>query len=393
MIRLEAMNAMHGDCLIFRYSHEVGEALWVIDGGPGLSEWAGQSVTTWSEFLLPRLEEISEERPVPIDLGMVSHIDDDHINGMEKIMNDLTSVRVDNPARVKFLKFWFNSFERLVDHQGSTTTETQGLETASLPTILAGQVDDPDGDAVIQSIPQGISLSSDLKTLRLQDNPPFKGTIVATKREKPIKIKGGAEVTILGPLEKRLEALRKKWIAALEKKDKTVREAEIASLFLPDNKLDTAIPNLSSIVMLVSIRGKTMLLTGDAQGKDIVEAWKAIEMSDGPQHVHLLKVPHHGSSRNNPEVFLRFFPADHYVFSANGKYDNPDPETVEAVVMVNKGRQFKLHFTNENVKWTRSYKGVSTLPELLDVLKEEYGGDWCWAFRKANERFVAVELE
>ncbi|EJB02277.1 hypothetical protein Rleg9DRAFT_7305 [Rhizobium leguminosarum bv. trifolii WSM597] len=367
--------------------------MWVIDGGPGLSEWAGQSVTTWSEFLLPRLEEISEERPVPIDLGMVSHIDDDHINGMEKIMNDLTSVRVDNPARVKFLKFWFNSFERLVDHQRASTGETQGVETAGLPYMLAGQVDDQDGDAVIQSIPQGISLSSDLKTLKLQDNPPFKGTIVATKREKPIKIKGGAEVTILGPLEKRLEALRKKWIAALEKKDEKVKEAEIASLFLPDSKLDTAIPNLSSIVMLVSIRGKTMLLTGDAQGKDVVEAWKAMEMPDGPQHVHLLKVPHHGSNRNNPEIFLRFFPADHYVFSANGKYDNPDPETVEAVVMVNKGRQFKLHFTNENVKWTRSYKGVNTLPELLDVLKEEYGGDWCWAFRKTGERFVAVELE
>ncbi|QND24946.1 hypothetical protein HB774_34655 (plasmid) [Rhizobium leguminosarum bv. viciae] len=385
---------MHGDCLILRYNHGDGEeALWVIDGGPGRSQWGQQTVTTWKDVLLPRLEKITAQRPIPVTLGMVSHIDDDHINGFEKIMNDLTAAGPGNPAKLKFQQFWFNSFERLVGHENVPAAASQGLEPAGLSTALAGLVSDPDGDAVIQSIPQGISLSSDLRTLHLEGNPPFNGTISASKGQKQIKLKGGAEVTILGPLQNRLDALRKKWLEVLAKTDKAVRTAEIAALFLPDNKLDTAVPNLSSIAVLVSIRGKKILLTGDAQGKDLVEAWKEIGMPDGPTHVDLLKLPHHGSNRNNPEPFLRQFQADHYVFSANGKYDNPDPETVEAVVYVNQDREFIMYFTNAYVEWSKEYKGTKKLPDLLAALKDKYGGNWSWKFRDPKELYVAVQLE
>lgn len=121
-------------------------------------------------------------------------------------MNDLPAAHPGNPARVRFRKFWFNSFERLVDHDGVPAGLAQNVQTASLPSALTGMVRDRDGDAVVQSIPQGISLSGDIRALGLHDNPPFDGAVVARKRDKPITTKGGAEVTILGPLEKRLEA-------------------------------------------------------------------------------------------------------------------------------------------------------------------------------------------
>lgn len=393
MIKLEALNAMHGDCLLLRYTRDGGEALWIIDAGPGFSTWEGRSLTPWKDVLLPRLEQITTERPIPVDIGMVSHIDDDHINGFEKIMNDLTATSPEHPGKLKFQRFWFNSFERIVGHDTAVAPDADEVKPASLSVTLAGQIDDEDGEAVALSIPQGISLATDLNTLKLQGNPPFGGTISANTGGERFKFKGDVEVVVLGPLQNRLEALRKKWEAALKKTDKAERKAEIASLFLPDSQLDTAIPNLSSIALLVSIRGKTLLLTGDAQGKDLVEAWKGVGMREGPVHINLLKVPHHGSNRNNPEVFLRFFPADHYVFSANGKYDNPAPETVEAVVMVNQGRKFELHFTNRDVTWSEPCKGVNTLPELLEVLREEYAGEWTWTFRQPDELSVTVDLE
>ena len=66
---------------------------------------------------------------------MVSHIDDDHINGIQKLTNSLVAATVAKPAAVKFQRFWFNSFDKLVG------PKPQGLspeaETASGP--VAGQ--------------------------------------------------------------------------------------------------------------------------------------------------------------------------------------------------------------------------------------------------------------
>ena len=79
--------------------------------------------------------------------------------------------------------------------------------------------------------------------------------------------------------------------------------------------------------MLVEIGGRKLLLTGDAHGDDVVEAWKELGLGDQPAKLDLVKMPHHGSIRNSTKPFLEFFLADHYVFSANGKYDNPDAPT------------------------------------------------------------------
>jgi hypothetical protein len=68
-----------------------------------------------------------------------------------------------------------------------------------------------------------------------------------------------------------------------------------------------------------------LLLTGDAHGKDVVTAWKKLELGTNSVKIDLLKMPHHRSVRNVTEDFLRFFVAYHYVFSANGKFENPDP--------------------------------------------------------------------
>ena len=67
-------------------------------------------------------------------------------------------------------------------------------------------------------------------------------------------------------------------------------------------------------------------------------------------------MPHHGSIRNYTEAFLKFFVADHYVFSADGKYDNPDAPTIEALVKMHGKRKIVMHFTNADVTWTKPYK-------------------------------------
>ena len=75
--------------------------------------------------------------------------------------------------------------------------------------------------------------------------------------------------------------------------------------------------------------GETILLTGDARSDHILDGLAAqgfLEPS-GRAHFDVLKVPHHGSDRNITKTFFRKVTADCYVFSADGKYGNPDLKT------------------------------------------------------------------
>ena len=411
MVILEALNALAGDCLLLRYKGPDGkEVIWLIDGGPKSDNKKG--ITVWSDVLLPRLKQIGKELkhngPLPIALGMVSHIDDDHINGIQKVTDSLRNVTPQNPAAVKFDRFWFNSFDKIVGPKPQDLSSDAEAEVASLQSLgqeLATGLDDFDdvddeekehSSLVMQSVGQGIQLAGDLSALGLTDNPPVGGLVMAKVGQPKFDIEG-AKVTVVGPRENRIDALRKEWLKALKKPNKKERKAALQELFLPSKSLDKSIPNLSSIVVLVEVGGKKLLLTGDAHGGDVVKAWQELGLPT-PAKVDLLKMPHHGSIRNMTEEFMTFFEAKHYVFSADGKHDNPDAPAVEALVKLHGHREIVLHFTNEDVTWKKSYKlekngkKVKTLPDLLEELRSAYGGKWKTNIRKEDDHSVIIKL-
>jgi hypothetical protein len=400
MVILEALNALYGDCLLLRYSGpDQKERLWIIDGGPKAGTVGDEKIAVWKDVLLPRLKQISSAVPIPVSLGMVSHIDDDHIFGVQKLTATLVSATPARPAAVKFDRFWFNAFDKIV---GPTPAAVpQEVATASLASLVSVDnlpgVDDEHAQMIMQSVGQGNALASDLGSLQLQGNRPFGGLVVAKPGQKKIEI-DGAKVTVVGPLQKRLDALRKEWAKALKKPTKKARQAALQALFLPAKSTDKSIPNLSSIVVLVEIAGKKLLLTGDAHGDDIVKAWKELGLG-APAKLDVLKMPHHGSIRNCTEAFLESFVADHYVFSANGKYDNPDAPTLEALVKMHGERKITLHFTNEDVTWSKpAYKlekdktKVKDLGEMLKALRKAYPGPWKANLRKKKDKSVVVKV-
>ena len=399
MVIFEALNALYGDCLLLRYSGtDHKERLWIIDGGPKSEKVDGTPLACWKDVLLPRLKAIHPKVPVPVALGMVSHIDDDHINGIQKLTNTLISASPARPAVVRFDRFWFNSFDKLVGPKpAGLLAEVASVEPASLFNEFFPPVPDEHGQLVMESIPQGMALASDLRTLGLEGNVPVNGLVAAKKGQKQFDIEG-AKVTVIGPLKSRIEGLRAAWAEALQKPDKGAREAALQELFLPTKKLDKSVPNLSSIVLLVEVGGRKLLLTGDANGNDIVSGWTELALGDGPVSVDLLKMPHHGSIRNTTSAFLEFFVADHYVFSANGKYDNPDAATVEALVKLQGKRKIVLYFTNLAITWSAPYTlekegaEVSNLSELLVELHKAYPGPWTSSARKPGDLSVVVDL-
>ena len=63
----------------------------------------------------------------------------------------------------------------------------------------------------------------------------------------------------------------------------------------------------------------------------------------------VFKLPHHGSARNVTLDLFERITADTYVVCADGKYDNPDFETLEWLVQAaaKQGRSFKIIATSE----------------------------------------------
>ena len=111
------------------------------------------------------------------------------------------------------------------------------------------------------------------------------------------------------------------------KKGKTPPEALAAYV-------DKSVPNLSSIVVLAEVGGKTMLLTGDARGDKILKgsSWWPVESRAARCNVDLLKVPHHGSANNLDNDFFERIIAKHYVFSGDGEHGNPERESLEMLL-------------------------------------------------------------
>jgi hypothetical protein len=98
--------------------------------------------------------------------------------------------------------------------------------------------------------------------------------------------------------------------------------------------MDKSVPNLASIMFLAEINNRKILFTGDGLGQDIIDILSKNDMlnQDGKFYVTVLKVPHHGSDRNTSLVFFNTVIAEYYVISANGRDDNPSPNTLRWII-------------------------------------------------------------
>ena len=99
-----------------------------------------------------------------------------------------------------------------------------------------------------------------------------------------------------------------------------------------------------------------------------------------------------------PRTFSNFV-ADHYVFSANGKYDNPDPPAIEARGEDARPARDRAAFHQRRrdlVEAVRARKerqeGQKTLADLLEELRSAYGGKWKTNIRKEDDHSVIIKL-
>lgn len=351
LFTLEALEAAYGDCLLLHYGTPDKPRTIVLDGGPS---------GIYKTRLEPRLLELKQSRvgdadPLPLALVAVSHVDEDHIKGILELTREMRRADDDgDPRMFDVAQIWHNSFDDAVKpaaHAAELDAPLKAAESGGgvLPK-LTGK-DDEDARLVLASIPQGRQLRADAKKLGIPLNPGFTNGMIVTPKAGALTKDFGAGLTftIVGPRQEQLDALQADWAKyiAKAKKNKTLKPAEAAELALAEF-VDKSVYNLSSIVMLAKCGGKTMLLTGDARGDYVIQALEESKLKPKGQrmHVDLLKLPHHGSWRNLADEFFEQITADHYVVSANGKYENPDKPTMQSLLKARPQGGYTIHLTN-----------------------------------------------
>lgn len=391
LFTLEALRAEAGDSLLLLYGDPEKPRIIVIDGGPTKAVY---------ERLRDRLDQLreaagltDEEEPLPIELLMVSHIDDDHIDGILHLTRQLLGEGADKSYEIKSM--WHNSFDDVI---GNGAEELQSASVGDVEAASAGgdffdqDLVQHDTALILASVNQGRELRSNAKDLGLE--PPL---LVAKEDERPRSFGSGLRLRLVGPLKAQVEELQKEWEKHLEKlrREGKLDEAEAASFS------DKSAANLASIVVLAEADGKTMLLTGDARAdflKESLEAQKLLD-DDGRLHVDLFKLPHHGSNRNVERSTFSTITADHYVFSGDGHHGNPDVDTFEMIFGGREdagllGQPFTFHLTY-NPQEFRAYKGkdypVDKLHAAFDKARAD-GHVFAVAHPGAGIESVLVEL-
>ncbi len=309
---LNVLQAAYGDCMILKSgsrseSSQTDSHHFLIDGGPA---------STYNIGLKEELQKI-REKGGRVDLLIVSHVDNDHINGLLKLMQDLSLQKTSNKRwTIEIDSLWYNAFSRTIGQriEGRLRNLLRNTRSVFKTTSRA--------QTTVRGIREGHDLYQYALDLGIDINPQFNNdTIIINDKPKELKF-GDIKFLVIGPTRKNLEDLKKQWLDWLDKHEKALKTRADYRLAI---QADKSIPNLSSIMFLAKEDDNTILFTGDGLGEHVIYGLKQTKLlgSSRSVHVDILKLPHHGSDRNITRDFFTNVTADKYLISANGRDDNP----------------------------------------------------------------------
>jgi beta-lactamase superfamily II metal-dependent hydrolase len=310
---LHVLPAGIGDALVLDYGTDDATSRILIDGGvtktaPGLAEFLG---------------------PAPaLELLVVTHVDNDHIQGALSMLEK----RLVDPI---VGDVWFNGFRHLPE----SPLESMGPAEGERLTTLIVERDLP-----------------------WNAHEAFGGHAVAVADPAcpPVAVlPGGLSCTVLSPGPAQLQALRPKWLpavqeanldpAALLPEEELPPPGRLERMGAPDldalaaqkTPVDATEANGSSIALLVSWAGRTALLAGDAHPDVLLATLDAWLGKDAPLDVDLFKLPHHGSKANVTNALIKRVRAKCYVFSSSGegRSQHPNDQAVARAIVHSTGRR------------------------------------------------------
>ncbi|HTF17411.1 MAG TPA: MBL fold metallo-hydrolase [Chryseolinea sp.] len=249
-----------------------------------------------------------QERNESIDLWIITHIDDDHIGGILRFIQDETLRKGFDLSKTIF---WYNAWHS--DYPVKLSKSTQ------------------------KSVDQGIRLREFLKSESILPESITNHTRLDFY---------GATITVLSPRQDQLGELFIKWqkgeARLIEKKRDTKKASEETdydsliqdfdvNAFSEDNSKE----NGSSIAFILSHQGKSVLFCADAHPSAVCRSLKELNYSESNRLVlEAMQVPHHGSKHNTNSEIIKLIDTNRFVISANGYNRSalPNKETLARII-------------------------------------------------------------
>lgn len=358
MFNLHVLQARYGDCLLLEYGTPDEPHYVLIDGGPP---------GTYEKHLRGELERISARQggAGQVDLVILSHVDNDHVVGLLDLTAELREQRAnDLPETAEIAALWHNAFDDTIGLDSDLEVRLESLRVQAMAAGGAGTLALTSAGIALQGISQGRQLRRDALLLGIPVNEGFPASLVSVETAPDAIPLGNLTLRVVGPTRTNLDELQEKWEEWLE--------AHADDIVSGDPLLaaaaDRSVPNLSSIMLLAEVEGRTILLTGDGRGDHLLQGLRQVGLLNHSTtlHVDVLKVAHHGSERNASRRFFRKVTADRYVISADGLHGNPDLATLIWIVegAREEARQIEILVTNET---------PSTQKLLEEYPPDEYG--------------------
>lgn len=436
-MKITVFEGSKGDCLLLKSTD--GKNVLVDGGNVGGS--GGDSYSRNVAPYLGRMRKNGEH----LDLVCVSHIDQDHIGGILRMLNDhfawrvydhqkaqgLSARKPTNPRPPEIAGIWHNAFHEQVSQNRRSIYNA--IAAAAPESMVLGLSPQSHGNDLLMEIASSMNEAAKVSRriganqLNIPLNKEFNGKLVRHKRNAaPIRL-GRFKITIAGPTGAKLNELREKWddwlvsekgrrqinkVAGKARIDEdALRNGQLVSFFEQAN-LGPAIgnresvteENVASIVMMVEEQGKTLLTTGDARDDDIVDGLIKTGFSDSKGHVHVnaLKVQHHGSENNFSAGFAKRVTADHYIICGNGSHDNPDLRFVSNLLdsrlgssserspNPETGNKFKLWFTSDSTTHRANKSHMKKVASLVKRYQRRSGGQMTYHF--SNKSYFSFNL-
>jgi beta-lactamase superfamily II metal-dependent hydrolase len=364
MLTVKLLEARYGDCVLLTFGSPQSPRHLLIDGGPA---------RVFEHALRPELEEIRRQGG-KLDLVILSHVDRDHVTGLLDLAADLRQARADaRDELVEVEALWHNAFEASIDRDSTLQPTLQQMLDFAGPTMNSIS-------RAVNGFAEGHQLRLSCTALGIPINPGFSDGLITSENAPEPLLLANIRITIVGPMESQLQSLQQEWEIWLEEHLEAVQvdptTAEMA---------DRSIPNLSSIMLLVEAGGKRVLLPGDGRGDHLLQGLdeRGLLDEEGRIHVDVFKLPHHGSARNVTRDFFNRITADDYLLSADGRYGNPDFETLVWLVEAAQAQQrrIRIHATNAT---------DATRRLLVDYPQDQHPYTFCQL--ESGSRAVEIEV-
>jgi hypothetical protein len=336
VFRIEMLDAYEGDALWIEFGQDDATRRIVIDAG---------RKETYRD-LVDRIKAAGG----PIDLFVMTHVDDDHIFGAIPLLGD---ARVNQET---FRDIWYNGFTHLdPDVARRPPADLLGPRNGEVFAALLLDGHHPwneafDGGATVV-IPDGAAL--------------------------PTKDVAGMKITLLSPTWTELERMKSFWEEELEDMEPNDPAAALAlfsersdlqpdvlgtlvdveELLEHEYESDSKEPNGSSIAFLAEYDGHAVLFAGDAHPTVLERSVARLLHDRGEPRLRLdaFKVSHHGSKNNTSVALLDLLDCRRYLISTNGsRHHHPDQEAIARIVHRNHAEPVptELYF-NHRTEWNK----------------------------------------